>query len=44
MKNQLNIQLPTREEIRMAEELAQTDPENLTDRELWILRDIGGDF
>ncbi|MFH1587494.1 MAG: hypothetical protein ABID38_06570 [Candidatus Diapherotrites archaeon] len=39
-----NIQLPTREEIRMAEELARKNPENLTDRELWILKDAGGDF
>jgi len=28
----------------MAEELARTNPENLTDRELWILKGAGGDF
>jgi len=39
-----NFQLPNREEIRMAEELARTNPENLTDRELWILKGAGGDF
>ncbi|MFH1586608.1 MAG: hypothetical protein ABID38_02000 [Candidatus Diapherotrites archaeon] len=39
-----NIQLPTREEIRMVEELARSNPENLTDRELWILKETGGDF
>ena len=39
-----NFQFPTREEIRMAEELARTNPENLTDRELWILKEVGGDF
>ncbi|MFH1586444.1 MAG: hypothetical protein ABID38_01145 [Candidatus Diapherotrites archaeon] len=39
-----NIQLPTRGEIRMAEELARSNPENLTDRELWILKETVGDF
>ena len=40
----MNFQNPRRGEIRMAEDLARTNPENLTDRELWILKDAGGDL
>ena len=39
----LNILLPSGEEIRAALKLAQTNPEELTDRELWILEEFGGD-
>ena len=39
-----NFQLPSREEIRRAIELAQENPEELTDRELWILEEFGGDY
>ena len=40
----IEIKLPTGEEIRNAIELAETNPEELTDRELWILEEFGGDL
>ncbi len=39
-----NILLPTREEIISSLRLAQANPEELSDRELWILEELGGDF
>ena len=40
----LNILLPTAEEIINTIKLAQTNPDELTDREIWILREFGGDL
>jgi len=39
----LNILLPSGEEIIEAIKLARTNPNELTDRELWILEEFGGD-
>ena len=40
----IKIQLPTVEEILNTIKLAQTNPDELTDRELWILEEFGGDL
>ena len=43
MKN-FNFQIPSKGELRRALGLAHSNPEELTDRELWILEEFGGDF
>jgi len=41
---QLSFRIPSKGEIKRAIELAQESPEELTDRELWILEALGGDW
>ena len=40
----LSFKIPPKGEIKRAVELAQESPEELTDRELWILDLLGGDW
>ena len=44
MIKNFNLKLLSGEEIRIAAKVAQTDPEELTDRELWILKEFGSDL
>ena len=41
---QLSFKIPSKGEIRRAIELSQENPDELTDRELWILEALGGDW
>ena len=41
---QLNFRIPSKGEIKRAIILAQESPDELTDRELWILEVLGGDW
>jgi len=40
----LNILFPSGDEIIQAIKLARTNPDELTDRELWILEEFGEDL
>ena len=41
---QLSFKIPSKGEINRAIELAQENPDELTDRELWILETLGSDW